>query len=99
MLRHPTMAPRQRPRPLNLVMRAMVRTMVEGFNDLPTAYAMDKTKRHFTEAQLRDNNSKAANQWREAVAEYHCLDWRQQAEWRERVVRTHPRMEKIVERG
>lgn len=90
MLQHPTLSPRQRPKELNLVMRAMIRTMVEENNDLTTAYAMDKTKRFFSKDQLEKNESKPAQQWNAAIREYIDMDWQQQWGWREAVMRTHP---------
>lgn len=99
MLEQPMLSPRQRPKELNRVMRAMVRAMVEVNNDASVAYAMDKTKRHFTDHQLKDNDSREARAWREAREEYLRMGWKKQLEWRERVMRTHPRLDKLVEQA
>jgi len=96
-LQLPTLSPRQRPKVFNLIMRALVRTMVEQYNDLPSAYAMDKTKRYFSEEQLKANSTKQARMWQNAVQEYVDMDWNQQLAWRNKVMRTHPRLDKLVE--
>ena len=98
-LQHPTLPPRQRPKALNLVMRAMVRAMVEQHNDLSVAYAMDKTKRYFSEDQFKDNESKAARQWQDAVEAYLQMRWKQQLAWERGVMRRHPRLDKLVEQA
>lgn len=95
-LKQPMLSPRQRSKQLNLVMRAMVRTMAELYNDLHVAYAMDKTKRHFTKQQLEDNKSKEAKAWLDAQDEYNNMSWKKQFEWRERVMKTHPRLDKLA---
>lgn len=97
-LKQPMLSPRQRPKELNLVMRAMVRAMVEVNNDNTAAYAMDKTKRYFTDHQLEQNDSKHARAWRDAQEEYIKMGWQKQSKWRERVMRTHPRLDKLVKR-
>ncbi len=96
MLQQPALSPRQRPKELNTVMRAMVRVMAEEYNDLPVAYAMDKTKRFFSKKQLAENNTKAVQQWHDAVREYVEMDWEQQWPWREKVTQTHPRLDRLV---
>lgn len=92
-----TLPPRKRSKQLNLVMRALVRTMVEQYNNLDVAYAMDKTKRHFSKQQLEKNDSAAAKQWHDAIREYLNMSWEQQIAWQKRVERTHPRLDKLVE--
>lgn len=92
----PTLPPRKRSKQLNDVMRAMIRVMVEAGNNESVAYAMDKTKRYFTEHQLEKNQSKEAQQWRDAQREYVEMGWDKQGEWRERILRRHARLEKLA---
>jgi len=99
LLEHPTLSPRQRSKELNRVMRAMVRMMVEVQNDESTAYAMDRTKRCFTEHQLENTDSKHAKAWRDAQIEYTRMGWKQQLRWRDHVMRTHPRLDRLVEQA
>lgn len=94
-LKLPTRSPRERSKRFNLVMRAMVRVMAETHNNLEVAYAMDKTKRHFTEKQLKDNKTKHTEAWIEAQIEYNKMGWQQREAWRERVMKTHPRLDKL----
>lgn len=96
-LDQPMLSPRRRPKELNQVIRAMVRTMVEVHNDEAAAYAMDKTKRYFSDDQLKENDFKYAKAWRDARDEYNDMGWKKQWKWRERVMRTHPRLDKLVE--
>lgn len=98
-LERPMLPPRERSKRLNLVMRALVRTMVEVHNDESVAYAMDKTKRHFTEHQLEHNDSVHAKQWCNARNEYLEMGWKKQCDWQDRIMRTHPRLDKLVKRS
>jgi hypothetical protein len=96
-LRQVTFSPRKRSKELNKIMAALVRTMAESNNNLSVAYGMDKTKRFFTTDQIKDDDSMAAHQWVEAKREFEKMDWEGQEDWRDRVIRTHPRLDRIID--
>jgi len=93
----PGMRPQARPPEYNKIFRAMIRTMVELYNNLPTAYAMDKTKRFFSEAEIKDSDLPIVQKWRDAQYEFKCMTWEKKRDWLERVVKKHPDLEKIVD--
>jgi hypothetical protein len=93
--RLPTMNPRSRPRAFNKFFRALVREMARLHNNESAAYAIDRTKMFFDEERLKEE-SKAAIRFRDAQNEFSDMTWDQQYDWREKVLRTHPRLDRIV---
>ena len=89
--RLPTMNPRSRPRVFNKFLRALVREMARLRNNESIAYAIDRTKMFFDEKRLKED-SKAAIRFRDAQNEFSAMTWDQQYDWREKVIRTHPRL-------
>ncbi len=96
-LEQPMPSLRHRSKELNRIIRAMVRTMAQVHNDEAVAYAIDKTKRYFADDQLQENDSKYAKAWRDARDEYNDMCWKKQWKWRERAMRTHPRLDKLIQ--
>jgi hypothetical protein len=93
--RLPTMNPRSRPLVFNQSLRALVREMARLHNNEATAYAIDRTKMFFREEQLK-GEPKAAIRFCDARKEFLAMTWDQQCDWREKVLRTHPRLDRIV---
>ena len=69
--------------------------MARLHNNESTAYAIDRTKMFFDEERLKEE-SKAAIRFRDAQNESSDMTWDQQYDWREKVLRTHPRLDRIV---
>jgi len=92
----PSKRPSLRPPEFNKLLRAIVRAMVESRNNLAVAYAIDKTKRFFDESQLKEGDSPAIKKWIAAQREFGTMPWDDQIAWRDRVMKRHPRMDRIV---
>jgi hypothetical protein len=92
-----SMPPRKRPREFNKLFRALVREMASLFNNLPTAFAMDKTKTLFTEEELKKDETPAKKRFKDAITEYYKMSSQQQGDWQDRVIRNNPRLDRIVE--
>ena len=93
--RWPGQRPSARPPEFNKLLRALVRAMVESHNNLAVAYAIDKTKRFFTQDQLGEDSS-AVKKWIAAQREYQAMGWEDQHRWEEGVMQRHPRLDRIV---
>lgn len=94
--RWPMERPAKRPAEFNLLLKAMVRTMAELFNNSDVAYAVYKTQMFFSEEQLKENRSAATDRWRKAWSDFHDLASEQQLAWRDRVMRRHPHIVQFV---
>ncbi|REJ65360.1 MAG: hypothetical protein DWQ31_18350 [Planctomycetota bacterium] len=97
MEKYPTMSPRKRPREFNRLMGALVRVMAELDNDSPAAYAMAKTKLYFEDEDKSTQDYPARKKFEDAKREYTDMSFDEQYDWRERVQRTYPRLDRIVE--
>jgi hypothetical protein len=92
-----SMNSRSRPRSFNRVMRAIVREMARLYNNWPIAYAIDKTKRFFSEEELKTrDSSKAKDKFKQAYMEFHALPDEDKLKWQARVIRRGPRLDRIV---
>lgn len=79
-----------------MVYGALIRVMAELHNNSAVAYAMDKTKMYFSEEDLKESHSKAAQRWRDKEYEFGRMPMKKQIAWRERVKRKYPSLAKIV---
>ncbi len=91
-----SMNPRSRPRHVTKVMRAMVREMAELYNNWPVAYAIDRTKRFFSEPELKVRDSKAKEKFEQAVREFKAMQDDDRYRWQKKVLRNHPPLDRIV---
>jgi hypothetical protein len=98
MERWPTQPPRKRPARFNKTLRALVRTMAASFNNSATAYAVYKTQQFFSEKELRDNESKPAERFQNAIREYEQMSSTEQIAWLQKVQRTAPRLDRLIAR-
>jgi len=92
----PTKRPSHRPPEFNKLLRAIVRVMVESHNNIEVAYAIDKTKQFFDQRQLEDLDSPAVKKWSSAKWEFQTMSWDDKGAWQERVMKRHPRLDRIV---
>ena len=90
------LSPRNRPKEFNKSFRALIRVMCETHNDTEKAYAMWKTKRFFSDEEVKSDTSPAARQFADATREYLQMPFDAQWDWRERVCRTYPRFERVM---
>lgn len=91
-----TERPAKRPPAFNLLLKAMVRTMAKLLNNWDVAYAIDKTQMFFTDRQLKDDSSAAADRWRKARSAFQGLSPQQKFAWRDRVMRKYPHIKQFV---
>ncbi len=94
--RWPQMSSQARPASFNTLLRALVREMARLQNNVSVAYAMAKTKRFFTETELKSNDEGPANKFRNAQAEFDGMDFEQQYDWKQGVIRRYPRLEDFL---
>jgi hypothetical protein len=92
----PTLRPTARPAEFNVVFGALIRTLAELYNNDAVAYAMDKTKIYFDEADLKENNSEVASRWRDKQEEFGRMPLEKRLAWRRRVRRKYPSLARIV---
>ncbi|HPF41471.1 MAG TPA: hypothetical protein PK093_22775 [Phycisphaerae bacterium] len=94
----PSLPPNRRPREFNLLIKALVRYMVDSLADDETTYAMDKSGRCFTEQEIKDRwNDKATCRWRELKMEYNKLSVEERTAWYRRV-EAYPTIDQVVTR-
>lgn len=94
----PGLPPNRRPREFNLLMKALVRYMVDSLADDETTYAMDKSGRFFTEKEIKDRwHDKVTSRWRELQFEYNKLSVEDRSEWQKRVAK-YPTIDQVVAR-
>ena len=96
MERWPTKRPAARPPEFNKLLRAIVRTMAESYNNSAVAYAIDKTKRFFDDSQLKEGDSAAIKKWLAARQEFETMSMDDQIAWRDHVMKRRPRLDRIV---
>ncbi len=75
--------------------KALVRTMVESMDNPAIAYAIDKTDRLVTEANMDQLSDEELHEWTSACAEFEAMPAAEQQEWIEQVRATYPRMEDL----
>ncbi len=92
----PRLSPQKRPPAFNMLLKAIVRELARADNNLATAYAIAKSRRYFTEFELESDNGKSAGMFRDALAKFQQLDFDQQYDWKQRVVRRYPRLEQFI---
>ena len=91
-----SMQPADRPEYFNHLLHAVVRTMAELNNNWPVAYAMDKTKMYFSETSPLKATTPAEKNFAEAAWAFERLDFKEQWNWRERVLKRNPRLEQFI---
>lgn len=91
-----TKNPRKRPAKFNKLLQALVREMVTLYNNLATAYAIDKTKMFFTEKQWREGDTAAKDRFKDALFGYDNLPQEEQIAWQQGVVERYPKLSEIV---
>jgi hypothetical protein len=94
----PSLPPKERPAHFNKLLMALVRQLAVEFSNLPTAYAMDKTKMYFTDEALRETPSPATEKFVAARDNFARLSRREQIDWAMKVAETHPRMDRVLKR-
>ena len=87
--------PQGRERAFEDCFKALVRTMIEVNNNPTIAYAIDKTDRLVTEANMDQLSDEELHEWTSACAEFEALSAAEQQEWIEQVRATYPRMEDL----
>ncbi len=75
--------------------KALVRTMIEALHNPTIAYAIDKTDRLVTEANMDQLSDEELHEWTSACAEFEAMPAAEQQEWIEQVRATYPRMEDL----
>ncbi len=75
--------------------KALVRTMVEAMNNPTIAYAIGKTDRLVTEANIDQLSDEELHEWSSACAELQALSAAEQQEWIDQVWAADPRMEDL----
>lgn len=93
----PRLSPQKRPPAFNTLLKAIVREMARADNNLAIAYAIAKSRRYFTEFELKNNNGKSADLFRDALAKFERLDFHHQYDWKRSVIRRYPRLEQFID--
>ena len=75
--------------------KALVRTMIEAMNNPTIAYAIDKTDRLVTEANMDQLSDEELQEWTSACAEFEALSAAEQQKWIGQIRATYPRMEEL----
>jgi hypothetical protein len=88
-----SMKPADRPEYFNHLLDAVVRTMAELNNNWPVAYAMDKTKMYFSETDPFNAKTPAEKKFAEAARAFGVMDFKEQWNWCQRVVKRNPRLD------
>jgi hypothetical protein len=94
----PTLPPKERPAHFNKLLMVLVRLMAVEFSNLPTAYAMDKTKMYFTDEALRESPSPATAKFVAARDSFARSSRQEQIDWALKVASTHPSMDRVLDR-
>ena len=92
----PRLSQSQRPEAFNQLLLAIARQLVESRDDVATAYAIAKTKRFFTDEEIRDPNNAAAQKFSAAFKSFLEMSWERQSNWQRRILRTFPRLDQFV---
>lgn len=89
---------RQRSAGDNRVLRALIRHMVETYDNVSGAYAFDKTGRYFTEYEIRnrDLSDNHVNQFMDCCRQFETMSLDEQEKWRKRTQR-YPCLQKLSE--
>lgn len=91
----------KRPKDFNRLFKALIREMALAWNNISTAYAMDKLRR-FVDVSEEQRRLPAAKQtplqrqWITTLDEFSRLDADQQWTWREKVLGTYPSIEDVI---
>jgi hypothetical protein len=89
--------PGARPKEFNRRLMAVVRFMAENYNNWEVAYAMDRTKRFFSEEEVKESFMSApVKKWRDAQSEFYHMSQEDQFAWQRRVKKRYPRLDHIV---
>ena len=75
--------------------KAMVRFMVEEFDNPVLAYATEKTDRLVTEETLKLLSPEAVQEWHDACNEFEAMSDEEQEAWIDKVIATYPKMDNL----
>ena len=92
------MPPKQRPKKLNSLLRALVRTLVELRNNEPAAYALAKSRYFYDESPKRHGYKpgKQETRFRELASEYIDMSDEDREAWANTVRSTYPKLMNFV---
>lgn len=92
-----TLPKNRRDRAFNQFFKALIREMSEGYNNLATAYAMDKLGRLLAEEDPRSGKplSESGRLWWDTCREFDQLDADAQAAWQDKVAK-YPSLEEVL---
>jgi hypothetical protein len=95
----PAKPPRNRPASFNKVLRALVRTMAELDNNAAVAYAIAKTQRFFDNVEniAKENETPAIRKYRVALSEFEEMSFDERYDWRTKIMKTYPRLDRILQ--
>ncbi|MAT73371.1 MAG: hypothetical protein CMJ58_28135 [Planctomycetaceae bacterium] len=92
----PMLPPRKRPKEFNKLFRALIRLMCEAHNAESRAYAMWRTQRFYSDEELKKSESSVARRFKDAESEFYEMTIDEQIEWRKRICRNYPRLDRIL---
>lgn len=92
----PSMAPTERPAHFNDIFGFLIGIMATLSNNPSAAYAMEKTKRFFTEQQLKTDASDTVRKWLEARSEYEAMPWEKQYAWQKRTAKKYAPFDRLA---
>jgi hypothetical protein len=92
----PSMGQSDRPEHFNESFNFLIGIMAALPNNPAVAYAMEKTKRFFTDEQLRADTSDATKKWLEAKSQYDGMPWKKQRTWQKRMVKKHAPLNRLA---
>lgn len=91
-----TLPPRRRPKEFNRFLKAMVRHMAEGFVNVESAYAIERTGTYLSESDVRERaGGPAVKKWAEACKEFSRMSTRERLDWRDKTSR-YPSIEDVI---
>lgn len=92
----PSMAPSERPAHFNDTFGFLIGVMAVISNNPAVAYAMERTKRFFTEQQLKTDASAAAKKWLAAKSQYEAMSWEKQYAWQKRMAKKYAPFDRLT---
>ena len=92
-----TLPKSRRDREFNRLFKALIREMSEGYNNLATAYAMDKLGRLLADENPHSGKplSETGRLWIDTCREFDQLDHEAQTAWQDKVAK-YPSLEKVL---
>jgi hypothetical protein len=87
----------KRPARYNQILRGVVRLMAATYNNWEVAYAMDKTKRLYTQLEEQVTRDPEVERWLEARHEFFVMSLDDKLQWKRRVESRYPRLDRLAE--